>query len=127
MESGRSPVHYFSQGDDGDGGSKGEEAQPSKEELKWQKKLRDVEALEKRRDAGEKLDALQQRKLETKPSILEELATLQGQGWVRLGWRLALVCFSQGRTFVIAPRRGSHSQGVECADPRCAKSTSAGP
>lgn len=53
-----------------------EEKQRVKQEMKLKKKLRELEALEKRRDAGEKLESLQLKKLETKASIEEELRQL---------------------------------------------------
>lgn len=61
--------HYFAESKEDK-----EEAERRKQEMKWKKKLREVEDLEKRRDAGEKIEALQQKKIDSKQSILDELA-----------------------------------------------------
>jgi len=61
--------HYF-----GESAEDKEQAERRKQEMKWKKKLREVEDLEKRRDAGEKIEALQQKKIDNKQSILDELA-----------------------------------------------------
>jgi len=53
-----------------------QEKQWVKQEMKLKKKLRELEALEKKRDAGEKLESLQLKKLETKAGIEEELRQL---------------------------------------------------
>jgi len=53
-----------------------EEKERVKQEMKLKKKLRELEALEKKRDAGEKLESLQLKKLETKAGIEEELRKL---------------------------------------------------
>jgi len=64
--------HYFGAAADEDP----EEKERVKQEMKLKKKLRELEALEKRRDAGEKLESLQLKKLETKAGIEEELRQL---------------------------------------------------
>lgn len=73
--------HYFSNSDAVDDDSTTPAAaaasaidkEVQKQEMKLKKKLRELEALEKRRDAGEKLEALQLKKLETKNEVEEEL------------------------------------------------------
>lgn len=60
--------HYF-----GESAEDKQEAERRKNEMKWKKKLREVEDLEKKRDAGEKIAANQLAKIDTKQSILDEL------------------------------------------------------
>lgn len=71
--------HYFAQTteDAEEAAASAEEAERRKQEMKLKKKLRELEALEKRRDAGETLEPLQLKKLETKAGIVEELEKLE--------------------------------------------------